>query len=175
MKSIILLLFLVGTLGCVSSSKVEDGAEVTIGESLAAKRFSNIYFSGQPSSADYSKLKSDGFALVVNLRDPSEYDESREKDQWAQAGVRYVNVPFAVSAKLNDEFIEKVTKEVMKDRKAGNILIHCSSGNRAGIWAGGHFYKDHGYSKEKSIEISQKLGITSPGALNKLKAYLETK
>lgn len=175
MKHIVVLIIALGMSACTSTSDKKDSSVVTIGNDLSARKFSNIYFSGQPQEKDFKILKKQGFALVVNLRDPKEHDEANEKKQVNQTGIEYVNIPFASSASLDDPFIEEVTKEVLKHRQKGKILIHCSSGNRAGVWAGGHFYKDHGYTKQKSIEISQQLGVTSRGALDKLKLYLDAK
>ena len=151
----------------------ESASNSKIGKSLTANKYSNIYFSRQPHINEYKDLKDQGFALVVNLRNPSEHNEAAENEVVTKLGMKYVNIPFDSSDVLDDNFINRVTAKVKKHRKAGKILIHCSSGNRAGLWAGGHFRKDHKYSKEKSIAIAKEFGITKPEILSKLQAYLK--
>ncbi len=175
MKQLIVLFLLTGLIGCSSAKKEAGISEVEIGQSLAAKKYSNIYFSSQPKVSDFNALQNEEFVLVVNLREPEEHNESAEKNAVKNAGMAYANVPFPASAGLNDALIESVTTVVMKHRKAGKILIHCSTGNRSGVWAGGHFHKDHGSSKKESIAIAKKLGVNKPEAMEKLKTYLSKK
>lgn len=156
--------------GKVENSKVEQN--LTIGKNLNSYRYDNLYFSGQPSHADLKKLKDQGFKTVINLRGPKEYDERAEKKIVKRDGLNYYNVPFYKNSKLTNEYISSVTSKVMKHRRDGKILVHCSSGNRVGIWLGGHFYKDHGLSKKESIKMANDLGLTKKGAEKKLRAFL---
>ena len=148
---------------------------ITIGQNLKANRYSNIYFSSQPSTEDIKTLKEQGFTHIVNLRPSSEYDEASERKTTKEVEMIYSQVPFKKSNSLTDPFISKVTKAVVKHRKKGKTLVHCGSGNRAALWVGGHFHKDHKYDKEASIEMAQKMGMTSEKMLEKLKVYLKNK
>jgi protein tyrosine phosphatase (PTP) superfamily phosphohydrolase (DUF442 family) len=153
------------------TSKVEKN--VVIGKNLKANRFSNLYLSAQPSLEDLRDLKKQGFSTVINLRGPKEYDEKAERNLLKTQGVNYYNIPFYKNSKLTDEYITSVTKKVMKHRKEGKLLVHCSSGNRVGIWLGGHFYKDHGLSKDESIKMAKDLGLTKEAAEKKLRLFLD--
>jgi protein tyrosine phosphatase (PTP) superfamily phosphohydrolase (DUF442 family) len=124
---------------------------------------------------DFKALKQQGFEAVINLRGPSEHDESEEKKLVTSYGMTYKNIPFSSSSVLNDEFIDEVTNAVSEQQKKGKVLVHCSSGNRVGIWAGGHFYKDHSYSKVKSLRMAKKLGAKKTESLEKVSKYLEKK
>lgn len=172
------LFFLIPALfimSCTSLQKKENVSTEFIGKDLEAKKYSNIYFSAQPTNMDFQALKQQGFQAVINLREPSEYDESEEKKLVKSSGMTYKNIPFSSSSVLNDEFIDEVTRVVSTQRKKGKVLVHCSSGNRVGIWAGGHFYKDHSYSKVKSLRMAKKLGAEKAESLKKVSKYVEKK
>lgn len=169
------------SLGCSHTRKSdrEDSSlmqsDIAITKSLSATRYSNLYFSGQPSAQDYSSLAEQGFKTVINLRSPDEYNEAEEKQTLQELNVNYYNIAFKGSDQLDDQFIDQVTEAVKKHRGEGKILIHCSSGNRVGIWLAGHFHKDHGYSKDKSLATAKQLGLNKPGAIKKAEQYLSTK
>jgi protein tyrosine phosphatase (PTP) superfamily phosphohydrolase (DUF442 family) len=175
MKKILALTILLFLASCISSPTIEKISTTTIGQSLEAKKYSNIYFSAQPSDQDLNQLKADGFALVINLRAPSEHDVTREKKLVESLKMKYANIPFNMDKPLDDDYISKVVKVVAANRTDGKILIHCSSGNRVGVWAGAHFFKDHKYSKAKSVKVAETIGVNNPKAMQKLESYLSTK
>ncbi len=159
---------------CVSAPKKIE-SNLLIGQSLTAHRYADIYFSMQPSQNDYAELKTQGFKTVINLRPEEEYDEKAEADLLKKINVSYVNVPFPSQRPLDDTLIDKITKEVVKARSKGKVLVHCSSGNRVGVWLAGHFHKDHKHSKSDSMAVAKKLGLNKPGAIEKAQTYLNTK
>lgn len=160
-----------------SIEKLPIEQNLTIGDSLKAQRFKDLYFSPQPSDKDFKKLKDQGFAAIVNLRLPKEGEYSVESDKkMAESlGLKYVHVPMDSKMDLTDESISEITSAVVKSRGNGKVLVHCSSGNRVGMWLGGHFYKDHGFSKSQSLEIAEKLGLTKKTAISKVEKYLNSK
>ncbi len=129
----------------------------------------------QPAQKDYIKLKTQEFKTVINLRSAKEYDESSEKKSLKKIGLNYINIPFPSTRPLDDTLIDKITTEVVKARAKGKVLIHCSSGNRVGVWLAGHFYKDHKASKVESMAIAKKLGLSAPTAIEKAQNYLKEK
>lgn len=149
----------------------ESGVGLT--DSLQGARYSNIYFSGQPSDRDWGELKKQGFAHVVNLRQSSEYDEKSEKQSLEKYGIEYTHLPMDPAVDLNPEQVGLVTKAVMAHRSKGKTLIHCGSGNRAGYWSGAHFFLDHKYSKEESVAMAEKMGMTSPQLKKKLEGFID--
>ncbi len=164
------LLLLAFSLPSHADQKLEQN--VIIGKNLKANRFTQLYFSGQPSTNDFSILKSQGFTHIVNLRGKKEgdYKESQEATQVKKLGIRYHNIPY--TGALSNDLIDEVTAAVVKHRKEGKTLIHCSSGNRVGMWLGAHFHRDHGKSKTEALEIAKKLGLNKPQAIAKVKKYL---
>jgi uncharacterized protein (TIGR01244 family) len=147
---------------------------VQISPNFKAQQYSDIYFSGQPPLADFTELKRQGFATVVNLRQSKEndYNAKDEKAAVEKSGLNYVHIPMSGDEPLTDEKIQTITQAVVKTRKEGKTLVHCSTGNRAGLWAGGHFYKDHGYSKEESMKVAEQLGLTNSKLKKNLQNYL---
>lgn len=147
----------------------------TIGESLSAHQYKNLYFSGQPSDADFKKLKEQGFTHVINLRRETEYDERAEEKLIKDLGMNYTHHPFPLDLKIDDAYVDKVTGSVLKHRKEGKTLVHCSSGNRVAIWLGAHFKKDHNQSSQNAYDIAEGLGLGKEAAKKALKEYLGLK
>jgi protein tyrosine phosphatase (PTP) superfamily phosphohydrolase (DUF442 family) len=156
---------------CLANDHEKFEQNVSIGNKLKANRFSNIYFSGQPKMDDIKKLKAQGFAAIINLRSEKEYDEKQERTEASKQGLSYKNIAFTAKDEITNAFLDSITTAVVEHRKKGKVLIHCSSGSRAAMWAGAHFYKDHKYNKEKSIATANKLGLSNKGLTKKIERY----
>jgi protein tyrosine phosphatase (PTP) superfamily phosphohydrolase (DUF442 family) len=148
---------------------------VTVGAKLKANRYKNLYFAGQPEMNEFKQLKKEGFATIVNLRLTSEKMQEKEPSAVKATGMNYYNIPFDIKATLTDNFINKITTTVVKHRKEGKVLVHCSSGNRVAIWLGAHFLLDHAYDKEQAFKMAQTLGLNKEKSTKKLQDYLKTK
>ena len=176
MKYLVLFFWIVA--GCAQTSVSKNDSlhesNVVISGDLKGSRYSDIYFSGQPSNEDWKKLKDQGFTHVINMRQEKEHDESAEQKMLEDLGITYTHVPMDASQDLRASQVELVTSAVKAHRKKGKTLIHCGSGNRVGYWAGAHFYLDHGYSKEDSLDMAQKMGMTSPRLMTKLKTFMDS-
>lgn len=145
----------------------------TIGDNLVAHKYGNIYFSGQPSTQDIAKLKKQGFVHIINMRKSVEenYKESEESQNVKKVDINYSHAPIDLNQPLTDQYIEKVVAEIMTHRKEGKTLVHCSSGQRVALWTGAHFYKDHGYSKTRVEDLTEKMGLEKQLLKEKLKEY----
>lgn len=177
MKIVSILLIVFG-LSCSHHQDEENTpneSNVGITKSLRGHRWGNIYFSAQPKIDDVNSLHQYGFKTVINLRNKNEpnHHEDFESLTLRKNGINYYNVPFANNGPLTDRYIDAVTSKVMQHRHNGKILIHCSSGNRVAIWLGGHFQKDHKFTKEKSLKLARQLGLNKAGAEKKLLEYLK--
>ncbi len=151
-------------------------SNVEIVENLQGNRWDNIYFSGQPAHEDLKKLKAAGFSAVINLRSENEkgHDEVLESKTVESLGLKYYNIPMSMKTELSDKFLDSITSKVVENRKEGKVLIHCSSGNRVGLWLGAHLKKDHQFSDEKSLTLAKELGINRDHVEERLKSYLKT-
>ncbi len=172
MKAVsIILIFNLLLLGC-SGLNESTNSNIHFGKNLNGYKYGDIYFSGQPSNDDFNELKEQGFSTVINLREKSEYNEKSERDIVKSTRMKYVNIPFPKEMNLTNKMISRVTSAVMESRGEGKVLVHCSSGNRVGLWLGGHFYKDHGFSKQRSLSTAKKLGLSKKEAIDKLSIFL---
>ncbi|MCF8057730.1 MAG: hypothetical protein K9K67_00425 [Bacteriovoracaceae bacterium] len=156
----------------VSCSHVSEKS-VVVGESLKAHHFKDIYFSGQPSMEDFKKLKEQGFTHIVNLRRETEYNELEERGKIKELGMIYSHHPFPLDMKIDDAYVDGVTGSIVENRKKGKTLVHCSSGNRVGIWVGAHFSKDHSQTPAKAFETAEENGLDKESAKKALRNYLK--
>ena len=173
LSTILISLCLISSPAQSSDAKKDQSEESTrIGDSLRASRYSNLYFSGQPSHKDWASLKKQGFTHIINFRKASEIDEAKEKKEVEDLGMIYSHMPMDSSLPLTKSKVESVTKAVLKYRKKGKTLIHCGSGNRVAYWVGAHFYLDHKYSGPDAVAMAEKMGLTSSGLKRKLKKFI---
>ena len=149
-------------------------SDANIGKNMKAKQYSDIYFSGQPDLNDLKELRRQGFSTIINLRTAGELNLKEQQQASKTEGLNYYHLPFSPDQTLDDAYIESVTKAVTSHRKEGKVLIHCGSGNRAGMWAGAHFFKDHKFNKSDAVKMSEALGIGNQGK-EKLSHYLKSK
>lgn len=85
-----------------------------------------------PSEADLTRLASEGFAAVVDLRRPGERNQpltpEQEGQAAARAGLRYLNIPVD-GANIDEGIIQRFRDEVAQLH--GPVLVHCATGRRA--------------------------------------------
>lgn len=174
MKYFLALLFLFSLANCSHSSH-KPIMSATLQQQLQTSHYGNIYFSAQPTMAQIKALKHQGFATVINLRSPSEYNELRERKTVNREGLKYYNFPIVGSEPISEVTMDNITQTIQDNRSKGKVLVHCSTSNRVGLWAGVHFYKDHGYSKTEAIEAGKKADITKDFIEQKLRDYLNSK
>jgi uncharacterized protein (TIGR01244 family) len=145
----------------------------SIGKNLVAHKYGDVYFSGQPTNDDIKALRKEGFKHIINLRKQNEedYSASSEASMVRKNEIEYSHTPMDLRQPLTDTYIKSVTEKVRAFQNKGKTLVHCSSGQRAALWAGGHFYKDHGYSKDQVERMTKKMGLEKPALKEKLTEY----
>lgn len=176
------LMFLLVTSGCshvntVKEKKYDIEQIENLLSGFNAARYSDIYFSGQPPLDQLRQLKEQGFENIVNLRQANEgaYSAVIEEKKVKEAGLNYAHIPLKGHTPLTDEKIAEITQAIVKNRELGKTLVHCSSGNRVALWVGGHFYNDHGLSKEDAYKIALKAGLTKEAIQETLNNYLDSR
>lgn len=178
MKIIKSIIAILAISGCAQFHKVNHTQVMeynqAVGDKLVAHKYGDIYFSGQPSNQDVEKLKQQGFVHIINLRNSQEenYKELSEAQIVKTNQIYYSHIPMDLNQPLSDQYIKKVVAGVMTHRKEGKTLIHCSSGQRAALWAGAHFFKDHKYSEAKVENMTEKMGLENTSLKEKLNEYL---
>ncbi len=133
----------------------------------------HLYLSAQPDQATLDMAIEQGIGVVINLREPNEQDWD-ERAAATSRGLTYYNLPIARGGPgFDSDLLAQISKLVGKHRNT-KILLHCSSGNRAGAWFAVHLVRDHGMPVEQSIEMSRKVGLTNPGMKSRVQDFLAT-
>lgn len=136
-------LFMLAVLGTPSGHAVAadtaESAQVPFGDKMGAEvvnynRLRPFLATGGSIDLDeVASLKAKGFRTIIDLRTPEEGTEE-ERTAVEAAGMTYVNLPIAKGAP-SDEQIARLA-ELLEDKNAAPILLHCGSGNRVGAaWA----------------------------------------
>lgn len=176
MKNLIYLILLSLTLiSCSHQARhphqVEKAKDISTLKGL--KRYGPITFAPQPDKASIQALRSQGYAIVINLRHPSEFKKFNEKQVVEANKMAYYNIPlFDKQKNFSTSAIQEVHK-VIQENHNKKIFLHCSSGNRAAAWLGAHLHLDHGLSIAKSIEVAKEVGMTKPKLETKLRSFLK--
>ncbi|HKA20310.1 MAG TPA: protein tyrosine phosphatase family protein [Blastocatellia bacterium] len=133
----------------------------------------NFATAGQPKDAAFSKLATNGYRAVLNLRTASEgVDLKHEQEAVEKAGMRYVNIP-VVSNSPKPEQAEEFIKAV-KNKDNQPMLIHCGSANRVGAFLMIYRVVELGWPEEKALEESTRVGLTSPVLKKFAQDYIAT-
>lgn len=113
---------------------------------------------GQPSEAAFEQAAAAGYRTVINLRVPGERGTWDEEAKAAQLGMRYLSLPIAVDAGLNEANARRFA-ELLEEAERP-VLLHCGSGNRIGaMFALKAFYLD-GLDAEAAIAVGLASGLT---------------
>ena len=149
----------------------------SVGDSMIAHKYGSIYFSGQPSEEDLKKLKAQGFNHIINLRlsTEDEYEEALESKMIQKYDINYSHIPFNISEVISDSYIDSVVRKIKAHRYEGKTLIHCTTGQRVSLFAGAHFFKDHGFSKTAALEMAKKMGLEKEALIDQLNSYTDVK
>ena len=110
---------------------------------------------GEGGVAEAAQL---GFKTIIDLRSPAEPNQPAEAGLVADAGLTYISIPIARGAPTEAQ-IAQLT-DLMEDRTAFPILLHCASANRVGaLWT---LYRvSKGVPAEIAIEEGRTIGMKS--------------
>ena len=159
--------------GAVTDADAEDKAGSNISNIYRFLQLNKEYCTGgQPDGSDLAKLQKElGIRAVLNLRRPSEYDETAEATEAKRLGLRYYLIPVN-SRDLKDEQVEEFLK-ILDDTENRPVFIHCGSANRVGgFWMIRRVLVD-GWSVEKAEEEANKIGLTNAVLRKFVHDYLE--
>jgi uncharacterized protein (TIGR01244 family) len=115
---------------------------------------------GQPLLEQLPALKREGFRTVINLREPSEYDEATESAEVRRLGLRYLSIPFR-AADPKDEPVNEFLA-AMKDKKVWPAFVHCGTGNRVGALWMIHRVVVDGWELENAEHEARLIGLKNP-------------
>ena len=104
---------------------------------------------GQPTPEATLKLKEQGFRTVINLRAEGEPGVKEEEEAVKRLGLRYVSVP-VTPATFSQQQVDAVA-QVLDDKDAGPVLLHCGSANRVGaVWTVLQVRRGKGYEEPEA-------------------------
>lgn len=122
-------------------------------------RLDGVVLAPQPAAADFATLKSAGIARVINLRTAEEmaalgFDaKASAKD----AGLAYATLPIAGNTGFSPAVLDAFAKAM--DEGGGELLLHCSSGARAGQLYAAWLVREKGLSPQEAMQRVAPLGL----------------
>ena len=151
--------------GCATSTptpitSVDVGEPQTWGAAQNVVKLKHLYFSAQPDERTFLAAKTNGVDVVINLRESDETDWN-EAGAASDAGIKYYSVPISRSGYSFDPKSMSKISAIVQDHHKQNILLHCSSGNRASAWLAVHLTEDHGLPIDASLAVAKRAGLTN--------------
>lgn len=129
-----------------------------------------ITIAGQITAAQLSRVASEGFKSVLNVRSPVEDDFWSEEPMQVEAlGLKYLNVPLTIT-NINDELTNQALQFI--DECPKPVLVHCGIGLRAGAMVIMYMATRQGMTPEEGLALAKQMDlncITSP----KMKTFFE--
>ncbi|MBS0215945.1 MAG: hypothetical protein JSR63_05400 [Proteobacteria bacterium] len=152
-----LIMFAGLTAGCVHAptANVATAPALKLLEPLPG-----LYTAGQPDAGDWKAIHARGVQVVINLRPPGELKNRDESAEVRGAEMRYLEIPVAGADGINDSNA-RALHAALAPTHGNGVLVHCSSGNRAGALLALEQADFDGLPKEKALELGRKAGVTS--------------
>ncbi len=139
------------------TKKIELPGVTAAAESAADK----VFITSQPTQETFDALAQKGVKMVINMRRADEMAKLSfdEKTAAKNAGMEYINIPMNTALPKQAE-VDQILSTLAKSKDAP-VLLHCSSGNRAGaIWA---LYSgaNNGLTPDDAIAEGKVAGLTN--------------
>ena len=116
-----------------------------------------LYTSAQPGVTDWSRLHALGVNTVINLRPAAEMAGRDERAEVRDAGLGYVSLPIAGADAITAENARALADAIASSQ--GKVLVHCSSGNRAGALLA-LAAQAQGMRPENALALGKTAGLT---------------
>lgn len=136
---------------------MKDIKEVAPGLINSFQPIEGVTTSGQPEAEHFGELASAGYRMVVDLRDPGETRDFDEVVAVIMAGMEYVNIPVTPETVGYEDFSQ--FRELLDDPARRPVLVHCSSGDRAGGLLLPYLILDEGMAPEEAEEVASQAGL----------------
>jgi protein tyrosine phosphatase (PTP) superfamily phosphohydrolase (DUF442 family) len=140
------------------------------GAAAHVTRLGNLWFADQPDAAGLDAARQNGVGVVVNLREPEEltWDEASAVEAM---GMHYFSVPVSGALPFSAQAFDRI-EEIVASHPNQQVLIHCSSSNRAAGWLATHLVQREGMAVEDALAVGRRTGITKDAIAEKVRAYL---
>ena len=125
----------------------------------AAQPEEGLLIAGQPTAKQLKAAAKAGYRTVIDLRPLSEDHGFDEEKAARKAKLEYANI--AVSADTLDASTVKYFLTVLSNAERP-VLVHCSSGNRAGALYYAWLVLENGTPADQAMEQAQAAGLRDP-------------
>ncbi|GAB1408770.1 hypothetical protein MASR1M8_26890 [Thermomonas brevis] len=116
-----------------------------------------VYTAAQPGAGDWMRLPALGIATVINLRPRAEAPARDEAAEVRDAGLAYLEIPVAGAEAITAENARRLWQAIAAAR--GKVLVHCSTGNRAGALLALAAHAD-GMPAAEALAVGWSAGLT---------------
>ena len=134
-----------------------------------------ITVAGELNPSTLQELARGGFASVVDLRTPAEFHSflspESERERLSEFGLEYMHIPVA-GYWVDDQVLEALREAIARLPKP--LLVHCSTGRRAGLLTLTYMGIVNGWSAEETLERAAQMGFhcDSPALEDAIRNYL---
>ena len=150
--------------------KIEQSLQADVPRVLCLSK--GLTTGGQPSDHAFSKLASNGFRSVLNLRTASEgIDLEKQRAAVEEAGMRYLHIPVAGRAPQADQ-VEAFIR-LVKDESNHPMFIHCGTASRVGAFMMIYRMVEHGWKEGKALDEAVRIGLRSEELKKFARDYIE--
>ena len=156
---VIFALLLAGCASVEPASRHVDAAPADAAEEVPLQAVrSGLFTSGQPTPSQWASIRASGVSTVINLRPDDEMGGRDEASEVATAGLVYRQLDVGGIRDITDANAAQVQAWI--DEAPGPVLLHCSSGNRAGALLAMIAVRN-GAPPEEALEVGRRAGMTS--------------
>ncbi len=155
---------LAGTLlvaGCAAheplSPHAETASAAATDEAPVRKVADDVFASGQPAPSQWASIRARGVTTVINLRPDQEMGGRDEASEVNAAGMRYRQLGIEGAEGVTDANAARIQSWI--DEAPGPVLLHCSSGNRAGAMLA-VIAARNGMPPAEALELGRRAGLT---------------
>jgi uncharacterized protein (TIGR01244 family) len=145
-----------------------------LGDILNVSRTGDLYLCGQPTAGDIARLKEQGVKTVITLRTPGEVTQFDEAKLVADAGLRFVSLPFKSAQEMDDALFDRA-RALLNDGGNYPIVLHCGSANRvAAVWIT-HRVLDQGVDAGTALREAKLIGLKNAEMEARAMKYIEAR
>lgn len=115
----------------------------------------DTFIGGPPNDKDLRSLSKAGVKTVIDFREAGE-DDGQGSARAAAHGLSYVNIRVSKDS-LSDAKVEEFRRALKE--KPGPVLLHCSSGARAGAMMLMSHAVDNNLTSHQALDMANQLGF----------------
>jgi uncharacterized protein (TIGR01244 family) len=145
------------------------GETPTYGVANATFPEPGVMAAGQPTGEQLQLLAEDAYKTVIDLRAPDEPRGYDEVEAAKENGVAYVNIPVTL-ATLDQATIDRFVNAFGKAQRP--VLVHCSTGNRAGALYYAWLVLAKGAAPETALKRAKAAGLHQPELIEKIQTLV---